>query len=115
MAVPPGVSNPQGAGGPHFLGATPGIGLGGFIHSFAYTSGGICAAHFSAYFAHFCAYFHFFRIAHIYVFFDYCNFLRATHQNNRLRMNIFGPPKIFGSPKRPKNFKKKLKGCLEGT
>ncbi len=26
---PPGVSNPQGAGGPHFLGATPGTGLGG--------------------------------------------------------------------------------------
>ncbi len=31
MAVPPGVSNPQGAGGPHFLGATLGIGLQGGV------------------------------------------------------------------------------------
>ncbi len=28
---PPGVSSPQGAGGPHFLGATLGTGLGGGV------------------------------------------------------------------------------------
>ena len=66
-----------------------------------------------AYLRIFCAYFRFFQdcaylriFAHILRIF--CNFSGKTHQNNSLRMNIFGPPKIFGPLKRP-NFFRKIK------
>ncbi len=72
-----------------------------FLSKISSYRGEICPAHISEYFVH---------ILRI-----FCNFSGKTHQNIRLRMNIFGPLKIL-DPSKDQNFSKKnLKSCLKGS